>query len=355
MHRAVQIISAAVALSFVVFIGWWAYGTSDNPQAAVMSAALCSTVAALGFFGPWYGVHVWPSSRPWGSAIFLAGALALLFNMTNSFTAMATRNDGAQAQRAEIIKAKAELDAVGTVAPVSSDAVEAAKTAAAAASQARSAECSSARGGRGRRCRQREDEEREALATLTKLQQARAQTARIEQLRAKIEAAPPVHAAAPAVATYARLFQIPSGEALTFSEWLKFGLAAAVELGLAIMIAGGERGRAHHGAQTVQPLKKASKPEAATADDYIYSRRLAVEIGARSTIRDVYEDYRTWSRSERRPALAPDDFCEQMEELCEGTDVMLRRDAGLFVNARVPGSVNPRFKRLGHMTTVGTA
>ncbi len=348
MHRVVQIISAAVALGFVAFIGWWAYGTSDNPQAAVMSAALCSTVAAIGFFGPWYGVHTWPSSRTWGMAIFLAGVVALLFNMTNSFTAMATRNDGAQAQRAEIIKAKAELDAMGTVAPVSSDAVEAAKTAAAAASQARSSECSSARGGRGRRCRQREDEEREALATLTKLQQARAQTARVEQLRAKIEAAPPVHAAAPTVATYARLFQIPSGEALTFSEWLKFGLAAAVELGLAIMIADGERGR-------TQPLKKASKTAAATADDYIFSRRLAVEIGARSTIRDVYEDYRTWSRSERRPALAPDDFCEQMEELCEGTDVMLKRDAGLFVNARVPGAMKPHVKRLGHMTTVGTA
>jgi len=353
MHRAVQIISAAVALSFVVFIGWWAYGTSDNPQAAVMSAALCSTVAALGFFGPWYGVHVWPSSRAWGSAIFLAGALALLFNMTNSFTAMATRNDGAQAQRAEIIKAKAELDAMGTVAPVSSDAVEAAKTAAAAASQARSAECSSARGGRGRRCRQREDEEREALAALTKLQQARAQTARIEQLRAKIEAAPPVHAAAPAVATYARLFQIPSGEALTFSEWLKFGLAAAVELGLAIMIAGGERG-ARRPSPAPQPFK-VSKPQAATADDYIYARRLTVEIGARSTVRDVYEDYRSWSHSESRPALAPDDFCKQMEELCEGTDVLLRRDAGLFVNARVPGAAKPRMKRLGHMTTVGMA
>ena len=353
MHRAVQIISAAVALSFVVFIGWWAYGTSDNPQAAVMSAALCSTVAALGFFGPWYGVHVWPSSRTWGSAIFLAGAVALLFNMTNSFTAMATRNDGAQAQRAEIIKAKAELDAMGTVAPVSSDAVEAAKTAAAAASQARSSECSSARGGRGRRCRQREDEEREALTTLTKLQQARAQTARVEQLRAKIEAAPPVHAAAPAVATYARLFQIPSGEALTFSEWLKFGLAAAVELGLAIMIAGGERGRTRD--MIGQPLKINSKPQAVTADDYVYARRLTVEIGARASFRDVYEDYRSWSHSERRPALAPDDFCKQMEELCEGTDVLLRRDAGLFVNASVPGAVKPRMKRLGHMATVGTA
>jgi hypothetical protein len=345
-----------VALGFVAFIGWWAYGTSDTLQAAVLSAALCSTVAAIGFFGPWYGVHTWPQSKTWGAAIFLAGVIALLFNLSNSFTAMATRNDAREAVRAEIIKARAELeDLVTSPDHASAGALEAAHEAVQVARERRSLECGSARGGRGRRCRQREADLSEAIAALGMVESARGRTVRAEELRAKIAAAPPVNSQSPAVATYARLFQIPDAQALTLSEWLKLGLAAAVELGLAIMIAGGERGRAHHGAQIAQPLKKASKPEAATADDYIYSRRLAVEIGARSTIRDVYEDYRTWSRSERRPALAPDDFCEQMEELCEGTDVMLRRDAGLFVNARVPGAAKLPVKRLGHMTTVGTA
>jgi len=355
MHRAVQIISAAVALGFVAFIAWWGYGTSDNPQAAVMTAALCGTVAALGFFGPWYGVHVWPQSKTWGTAIFFAGVLALLFNMTNSFTAMATRNDAAQAQRSDIVKARATLANLRESEPTSAGALEAAHAAVQVARERRSLECGSARGGRGRRCRQREAELSEEIAALGKVESARAQTIRVEALRTKIASAPPIQAAAPAVAVYGRLFKLPDADALTLSEWLKLGLAAAVELGLAIMIAGGERGRAHHDAQIAQPLKKANKPQAATADDYIYARRLTVEIGARASFREVYEDYRTWSHSESRPALAPDDFCKQMEELCEDTDVVLRRDAGLFLNASVPGAMKLPVKRLGHMTTVGTA
>jgi len=354
MHRLVQIVSAAVALCFVAFISWWGYGSSDNPQAAVMTAALCGTVAALGFFGPWFGTYTWrTSSRVWGATIFLTGVLALLFNMTNSFTAMATRNDARQAERANIIKARAELERFSGNHDISAGALEAARDAVQVARERRSLECGSARGGRGKRCRQREAELSESIAALGKVESARAQTIRVEALRTKIAAAPPIQAAAPAVAVYGRLFKLPDADALTLSEWLKLGLAAAVELGLAVMIAGGERARGR--AQIAQPLKKAKKPEATSADDYIFARRLTVEIGARSSFRDVYEDYRTWSHSESRPALAPDDFCKQMEELCDGTDVMLKRDAGLFVNARVPGAVKPRMKRLGHMTTVGTA
>ena len=382
------VIAGAINVALVARYG---FVSSDTELDGAIVAFLFGVVAVGGLTGYAVAVHLWQRNRGWSIIAGLLALAALALNLSNSFEAILERGGKVQAERiaaADTIKdnrdalerIKRGLDGATSHVPTSAAAVQAAKAAADAATANRQAECSSKRGGRGTRCRAREADEAAALAAVAEAERNRAATARVEGLkaelatvRARLAKAGAPESASPLASGLARLFQIPETAAVTAATWQKFAIAAVVELLIAcafvswellhrapmglrksagLLAAQAERSNvvslAERGKKVIDP-----KPiiEFLTA-------RLVMSPGDRAEWGEVYGAYRHECAAANKPRLTGAEFGAVLRLICEQAELPVETEGAhvFLVDRKLANRVShaPQ-RRLGHMTTVGTA
>ena len=152
----------------------------------------------------------------------------------------------------------------------------------------------------------------------------------------------------------AQLFVIPDMAAVTTASWLKFALAAFVELLIASAFVAFVLIRPkplQQAAPSPKPMPKligrglsrghalSSLSPTRRVYEYVVDR-LEEREGTMVPFSDIYLDYEAWCQHHRTSALTPYDFAERMKVIFKGSNVFTRERNNIvqLVNVCVAGS-----------------
>ncbi len=310
---------------------------ADTTIDAVLAASLFGGISLCAFIFDGLAVNLWFRQHRVGAAfIGFIAALALVVTITNSLGAIAGRADATQAERAQVVAARAEIDRlIGERAklpaftPADGAAVAAGEGAVRAAERSRAAECDK----RGPECRKREAEEVSARNTLTAIhgRHALTETAaqidrQIDQERAKIAKAPPVNTPDP----LGKALELIIGKgAAMLTAWQQAIVAIVFELCLVGLMVGYEL--LGQPAAMKAPTRDAPRPTAKQgAIEEFLCDHLESEPGEGVETFALYTAYKTWCQARGFIPMIARRFADDLPTICDAVGIQLEARNGSF-------------------------
>jgi hypothetical protein len=310
---------------------------ADTALDGALAACIYGAISLCAFLFDGLAVRLWFTRHRVG-AVFIGfvATLALVVTITNSLGAIAGRADATQAERAAVLKARAEVDRLigeraklPAFAPADAAEVAAGEALVRSAERSRAAECDK----RGPECRKREADEATARTALSAIHTRRALTdsaaeidRQIDHERGKLDKAPPVGTPNPLGAALELI--IGQGAAM-LTAWQQAIVAVVFELCLVGLMVGYEL--LGQPASTKAPAKDAPRPTARQgAIEEFLCDHLESEPGEGVETFALYTAYKTWCQARGFIPMIARRFADDLPTICDAVGIQLEARNGSF-------------------------